>query len=95
MILPTPSYDVDLPPERHCCVAGSPLQQRPHPVLLPLAGARVQDEAGGETVAVTIFASTGGDLLPLSSSHECDMVRPLAWQGGRGAAAGRRKNFRR
>ena len=32
----------------HCCVEGSPLQQRPHPVLLPLAGARLQDEAGGE-----------------------------------------------
>ena len=70
------------------------LQQRLHPVLLPLAGARVQDEAGGETV-VTIVASTGGDLLPLSGGEEGAVVSPLAWQGGRGAAAGRRKNFRR
>ena len=71
------------------------LQQRLHPVILPLAGARVQDEAGGERVAVTIPASTGGDLLPLSSSDEGDVARPPAWQGGRGAAAGRRKKFRR
>ena len=74
-------------------MAVSRLQQRLHPVLLPLAGARVQDEAGGETVVTIIITSTGGDLLPLSSSQEGDVERPPAWQGGRGAAAGRRKNF--
>ena len=70
------------------------LKQRPHPVLLPLAGARVQDEAGGENVATNINASTGGDLQPVSGSEECGVETPLAWQGLRGAAAGRRKNFR-
>ena len=75
----------------------SPLQQRPHPapLLLPLAGARVQDEAGGEIVATIITASTGGDDRPLSGSEECGVALPLAWQGLRGAAAGRRKSFRR
>ena len=66
-------------------------QQRPHPVLLPLAGARVQDEAGGDIVAIP--ASTDGDLLPLSGSEEGGVASPPTWQGGRGAAAGRRKNF--
>ena len=73
----------------HCCVAASLLQQRPHPVLLPLAGARVQDEAGGERVAVTIKASTGGDLRPVSSCEEGGVAGPLGWQGGGGAAADR------
>ena len=70
----------------------SRLQQRPNPVFLPLAGARVQDEAGGENVA-TISTATGGDLKPLSGSEECGVGRLLAWQGLRGAAAGCRKNF--
>ena len=68
----------------------SRLQQRPNPVFLPLAGARVQDEAGGEIVATIIIASTGGDLRPVSGSDEGGVDRPLAWQGLRGAAAGRR-----
>ena len=75
-------------------MVASPLQQRLHPVLLPLTGARVQDEAGGESV-VTIKASTGGDLGPFPGCQECVVGRPLVWQGGRGAAAGRRKKFRR
>ena len=80
----------------NCSVVDSLLQHRPHPVpvLLPLAGARVQDEAGGEIVVATI-ASTGGNLRPVSGSEECGVSFPLAWQGLRGAAAGRRKNFRR
>ena len=65
---------------------GSPLQHRPHPVLLPLAGARVQDEAGGEKVAWTIVASTGGDHRLVSGSEEGGVGLPLAWQEGRGAA---------
>ena len=68
----------------------SPLPQWPNPVLLPSAGARVQDEAGGGTVA-----STGGDDRPVSGSEECGVDRPLVWQGLRGAADGRRKSFRR
>ena len=68
------------------------LQQRPYPVLLPLAGARVQDEAGGETV-VTIPASTGGDHWPVSGSEDSGVKGPIAWQGGRGAAASYRKDF--
>ena len=71
----------------------SPLQQRPHPVLLPLAGACLQDNAGGETVVIK--APTGGDLRILSGSQEGGVASTLAWQGGRGTAAGRRKNFRR
>ena len=79
----------------NCSVVDSLLQHRPHPVpvLLPLAGARVQDEAGGEKVVVIIKASTGGDDRPLSGSEECGVGRPLAWQGLRGTAAGCRKNF--
>ena len=95
------------------------MQQRPHPVLLPLAGARVQDEAGGDNVVtitpagpkgqkvprvqdegggdtvVTMVASTGGNHWPVSSCEEGGVLSPLAWQGGRGAAAGRRKYFSR
>ena len=84
-----------MPIKRHCCVAVSPLQQRPHPVLLPVTGARVRDEAGGEIISVTILASTGGDQRAVSSSEECGMEVPPGWEGGRGAAAGRRKYFRR
>ena len=81
--------------KRHCCVEESLLQQRPHPVLLPLASAGVQDEAGGEIIEVIIKASTGGDLWPFPSagSDEGGVAHPLAWQGGRGATAGCRKNF--
>ena len=60
------------------------LQQRRDPVLLPLAGARVQDQAGGEIVG-TIISSTGGDHRLVSSREEGRVEEPLAWQGGRGA----------
>ena len=63
----------------------SRIEQRPDPVLLPLAGARVQDQAGGERVATTNVSSTGGDHGLVSSREEGRVEIPLVWQGGRGA----------
>ena len=78
-------------------MASSPLQQRPYDVLLPLAGARVQNEARGEIVEVITIAglpaSTGGDHWLVSSSEEGGVILPPGWQGGRGAAAGRWEYF--